>query len=69
MTDRELMTDADIHAFGVEIVYKQLQEAEWIVESADVFADPLTEPQIVAHRTARSVFSLSGRQCTPTVDE
>jgi hypothetical protein len=50
------MTDADIHAFGVEIVYKQLQEAEWIVESADVFADPLTEPQIVAHKDGEIGF-------------
>lgn len=44
------MTDADIHAFGIEIVYKQLEQAEWAIESADVFADPLTHPQIVAHK-------------------
>ena len=53
MTENELMTAADIHAFGVEIVCKQLQEAEWIIESADVFADPLTEPQIVAHKDGK----------------
>jgi len=56
MTEKELMTAADIHAFGVEIVCKQLQEAEWIIESADVFADPLTEPQIVAHKDGEIGF-------------
>ncbi|MBP6211755.1 MAG: hypothetical protein KA447_01860 [Pyrinomonadaceae bacterium] len=56
MKKSELMTPADIHAFGVEIVYKQLQEAEWIIESADVFADPLTEPQIVAHKDGEIGF-------------
>jgi len=50
------MTEADIHAFGVEIVYKQLQEAEWMIESADVFADRLTEPQIVAHKDGEIGF-------------
>lgn len=50
MTEPELMTEADIHAFGVEIVCKQLEEAEWIIESADVFADRLTHPQIVAYK-------------------
>ena len=49
MIEKELMTAADIHAFGIEIVCKQLQEAEWVVESGDVFADPMTEPQIVGH--------------------
>lgn len=44
------MTEADIHAFGVEIVCKQLEQAEWIIESADVFADRLTHPQIVAYK-------------------
>ena len=50
------MTTDDIHAFGVEIVCKQLQEAEWIVESADVFSDPLTQPQIVAHKDGEIGF-------------
>lgn len=56
MTKRELMTTDNIHAFGVEIVCKQLQEAEWIVESADVFSDPLTQPQIVAHKDGEIGF-------------
>ena len=50
------MTASDVHAFGVEIVYKQLQEAEWIIESADVYADPLTDPQIVAHKDGEIGF-------------
>ncbi len=50
------MSAADIHAFGVEIVYKQLQEAEWLIESADVFAEPLTHPQIIAHKDGEIGF-------------
>lgn len=50
MKEAELMTEAEIHAFGVEIVYKQLIEAGWLIESADVFADRLTQPQIVAYK-------------------
>lgn len=56
MSEPELMTEADIHAFGVEIVYKQLQEAEWILESADVFADRATHPQIVGHKDGEIGF-------------
>ncbi len=56
MIEPELMTDADIHAFGVEIVYKQLQDAEWIIESADVFAKRETHPQIVAHKDGEIGF-------------
>lgn len=50
------MTEADIHAFGVEIVYKRLQEAEWILESADVFADRATHPQIIGHKDGEIGF-------------
>ena len=50
------MTEADIHAFGVEIVYKQLEEGGWAVESADVFGDPQTQPQIVAHKDGEVGF-------------
>ena len=56
MAEKELMTESDIHAFGVEIVYKQLQQAEWIVESADVFADRESHPQIVAHKDGEIGF-------------
>ena len=44
------MTEADVHAFGVEIVYTQLVEAGWHVSSAAVLADRTTNPQIVASR-------------------
>lgn len=56
MSEPELMTEANIHAFGVEIVYKQLQEADWICESADVFVDRTTHPQIVAHKDGEIGF-------------
>jgi hypothetical protein len=56
MSERELMTDTDIHAFGVEIVCKQLEEAGWAVESADVLADRETYPQIVANRDGETGF-------------
>lgn len=56
MTGRELMTEADVHAFGVEIVFKQLEEAGWEIESADVFADRGTHPQIVGHKDGETGF-------------
>lgn len=56
MDNRELMTEADIHAFGIEIVYKQLEADGWAVESADVDADRSTEPQIVANKEGELAF-------------
>lgn len=56
MTEPELMTEADVHAFGVEIVYKQLIEAGWTVESADVYAERETTPQIVAIKDGETGF-------------
>jgi hypothetical protein len=56
MHDKELMTAEDIHAFGVEIVFKQLEKDEWVVESADPLADIATEPQIVAHKDGELAF-------------
>ena len=50
------MTEADVHAFGVEIVYKQLTEGGWTVESADVFADREANPQIVANKDGETGF-------------
>lgn len=50
------MTEADVHAFGVEIVFKQLEEAGWTIESADVFARRETHPQIVAHKDGETGF-------------
>jgi hypothetical protein len=56
MSESDVMTDADVHAFGVEIVYKQLESAGWICESADVAADIATHPQIVAHKDGELGF-------------
>lgn len=50
------MTESDIHAFGVEIVFKQLEEAGWTLESADVFADRETHPQIVGSKNGETGF-------------
>lgn len=56
MREPELLTAADIHAFGVEIVFKQLEKDGWTIESADVLADIWTEPQIVAHKDGETAF-------------
>lgn len=56
MNNRELMTPAEIHAFGVEIVYKQLEKDAWVIDSADVLADIYTEPQIVAKKDGELAF-------------
>lgn len=56
MDDRELMTPADIHAFGVEILYKQLEQDGWVIDSADVLADLRTEPQLVAKKEGELAF-------------
>ena len=56
MTERPLMTEADVHAFGIEIVFKQLEKDGWTIESADVHADRSSEPQIVAHKDGETGF-------------
>ena len=56
MTDQELMTEADVHAFGVEIVFKQLEEAGWVIQSADVFVDREMHPQIIAHKDGETGY-------------
>ena len=50
------MTPAEIHAFGVEIVFKQLEKDGWVIESADVLADITSEPQIVAKKDGELAF-------------
>ena len=50
------MTQADIHAFGIEIVFKQLEKDEWQIESADALADLKSEPQIVASKLGERAF-------------
>lgn len=42
------MTDTDIHAFGVEIVFKQLEAGEWKITSVDALAPRTEFPQIIA---------------------
>lgn len=66
MAKIEYMSEAEIHAFGVEIVSKQLQEAEWILESADVFADRTTHPQIVAHKDGEIGFFVVRTEMYPS---
>ena len=56
MSQRELMTKEDIHAFGVEIVYKQLEKDGWRMQSADVKADLRTQPQIIADKDGELAF-------------
>ncbi|MGI8811114.1 MAG: hypothetical protein ACR2IH_01130 [Pyrinomonadaceae bacterium] len=50
------MTDADVHAFGVEILFRQLETDGWTVESADIQADLSTEPQIIARKDGDLAF-------------
>jgi hypothetical protein len=50
------MTEADIPAFGIELVFKQLEKDAWAIESADAHADRATEPQIVAHKDGETGF-------------
>ena len=56
MTQQELMSEEDVHAFGVEIVFKQLEEAGWTIEYADVMAERETQPQIVANKDGETGF-------------
>lgn len=56
MIKRELMTETDVHAFGVEIVFKQLEEAGWTIESADVLAERENSPQIIANKDGEIGF-------------
>ena len=56
MEEKRLMTDAEIHAFGIEIVYKQLEKDGWAIDAADVLADIYTEPQLVAKKDGEQAF-------------
>jgi hypothetical protein len=56
MEERELLTAADIHAFGIEIVSKHLQEDGWIIESSDPAADLRTQPQLTAFKDDETAF-------------
>lgn len=50
------MSSKDIHAFGVEIVFKQLEKDGWHIQSTDVEADLTSEPQIVAEKEGELAF-------------
>ncbi len=50
------MSARDIHAFGIEIVFKQLEKDGWVIESADVEADIRSQPQIVAAKDGELAF-------------
>lgn len=50
------MTESDVHTFGVEIVYKQLEADGWDIQSADVLADKTSEPQIIAQKDGEYAF-------------
>lgn len=56
MAEQELMTSQDIHAFGVEIVFKQLEKDGWTIQSTDVEGDITSEPQIVAAKDGELAF-------------
>jgi hypothetical protein len=56
MPSAQLMTTDEVHAFGIEIVCKQLEKDGWIIDSADVFADINSEPQIVAKKDGELAF-------------
>lgn len=44
------MTPDEIHAFGVEILFKQLEKDGWMIEWADAIADIRKSPQIAAYK-------------------
>lgn len=50
MSEKKLMSEQDVHSFGVEIVHNQLKEGGWEIRMADVYADRSTQPQIIAHK-------------------
>ncbi len=56
MSEPELMSEVDIHAFGVEIVSKKLIEGGWTVVSTDALADRETSPQITGQMDGESAF-------------
>lgn len=50
------MSPSDIHAFGVEIVCRQLETDGWRIESADLNAEVSTEPQLIAEKSGELAF-------------
>lgn len=56
MSEQELLTEQDIHAFGISILIKKLEEDGWMIESADPGIDRTTHPQIIAHKDGEIGF-------------
>ena len=56
MPTSDLLTEKEIHSFGVQIVFNRLAEDGWIIQSADPDADINTEPQIVASKGGDLAF-------------
>lgn len=56
MNEPELMSEEDIHAFGIEIVCKQLIKDGWVIEWADAEADLKTLPQISAAKDGEFAY-------------
>lgn len=56
MNQSGLMTLADIHAFGVEILFKQLEKDGWVIEWADALADIRQSPQLCASKDGRTAY-------------
>lgn len=52
----QLLTEQEIHAFGIHILIKKLEEDGWIIESADPAADRATHPQIIGHNNGEIGF-------------
>lgn len=56
MNKPELLTDLEIHAFGIEVVHNRLLEDGWDILSYDVEADRTLHPQIVATKDGETAF-------------
>src|SRR6476659_7170495 len=56
MNGSELLTPKEVHAFGIQVVFKRLAEDGWIIQSADPDADVASEPQIVASKDGDLAF-------------
>jgi hypothetical protein len=53
---QQLLTEREIHAFGIHILIKKLEEDGWIIESADPDVARETHPQIVGHKDGEIGF-------------
>jgi len=56
MSEQELLTEQEIHAFGIHVLIKKLEEDGWMIESADPEADRATHPQIIGHNNGEIGF-------------